>query len=145
VSRTDPDVDLHVESDRTELRHAWPVLAVISAGGVIGAEGRYGLSVAWPHPADGFPWSTFVTNVSGCLLIGVLMVIVTEVLAARRLLRPFVGVGILGGYTTFSTYVLDIHRAPPMVGLVYLFVSLVAALAAVWAGSALTWALVRPR
>jgi CrcB protein len=73
------------------------------------------------------------------------MVIVTEVLAARRLLRPFVGVGILGGYTTFSTYVLDIHRAPPMVGLVYLFVSLVAALAAVWAGSALTWALVRPR
>jgi hypothetical protein len=46
VSRTDSDVDLHVESDRTELRHAWPVLAVISAGGVIGAEGRYGLSAA---------------------------------------------------------------------------------------------------
>nr|WP_296073267.1 CrcB family protein [uncultured Actinoplanes sp.] len=149
MSRTDPDVDRHVARDRVERRRAWPVPAVISAGGVIGAEARYGLSVAWPHPTDGFAWSTFVTNVSGCLLIGVLMVVIAEVLPRQRLLRPFVGVGILGGYTTFSTYVLDVHQAATAgaatVALIYLAVTLVAALAAVWAGSALTAAVLRGR
>ena len=147
---TDADVDLHVPSVRAELRpHAWPVLAAISAGGATGATARYALSLAWPHPSTGFPWSTFAVNVSGCLLIGVLMVIVTDVLPGRRLLRPFLGVGVLGGYTTFSTYVLDAHRAAaagaPLVGLLYLAVTLVAALAAVWAGTTVTSALVRER
>ncbi|GIM90918.1 fluoride efflux transporter FluC [Paractinoplanes toevensis] len=121
----DPDVDPHV-------------LAAVSAGGVLGALARYGLAAAWPHPAGGFPWSTLVINVSGCLLIGVLMVIVTEVAPGRRLLRPFLGVGFLGGYTTFSTYIVDIYRTAeahaPWVALAYLGLTLAGAVAAVWAG-----------
>jgi CrcB protein len=144
----DPDVDLHVPAQRAELRPSpWPVLGAVSAGGVCGALARYGLGRAWPHPDGGFPYSTFVINVSGCLLIGVLMVIVTEVATGRRLLRPFAGVGVLGGYTTFSTYVVDIHRTAaagaPWTALAYLAATLVGALLAVWAGSAATHAVVR--
>jgi CrcB protein len=107
----DPDVDLHVPQQRWELRRApWATLGVISAGGVLGASARHALAVALPHLPGHFPWATFVTNVSGCLLIGVLMVLITEVWPAHRLVRPFLGVGVLGGYTTFSTYTVDIER-----------------------------------
>ena len=136
----DCDVDLHMPAARAELR--WPVLAAISAGGVCGALARYGISAAWPHQAGGFPWATFVVNVTGCLLIGVLMVVVTEVVTGRPLLRPFLGVGVLGGYTTFSTYVVDIQRTAgagaAAVALAYLAATLVGALVAVWAGTTLT-------
>ncbi|MEV6845209.1 CrcB family protein [Actinoplanes sp. NPDC051411] len=144
----DADVDLHVPADKAELEPTpVPVLGAISAGGVIGALARDGLATAWPHPASGFAWSTFVINVTGCLLIGVLMVVVTEVGPPRRLVRPFLGVGVLGGYTTFSTYIVDVHRAAaagaPWVALAYLAATLVAAILAVWAGSAGTSFLVR--
>jgi CrcB protein len=143
----DADVDLHVPAEKAELKPTpFPVLAAISAGGVLGALARDGLSAAWHHPASGFAWSTFVINVSGCLLIGVLMVIVTDVLPHRRLVRPFLGVGVLGGYTTFSTYIVDIHKAAsagvPWTALLYLAATLVSAVLAVWAGSAATSRLV---
>jgi CrcB protein len=89
---------------------AWPrldVLAVIAAGGVLGAEARYGIGALLPHTGDAWPWSTLLINVSGCVLIGVLMVLITELLYAHRLVRPFLGVGLLGGYTTFSTATLE--------------------------------------
>jgi fluoride exporter len=144
----DADVDLHVPADKSELKPSpGPVLGAISAGGVLGALARDGLATAWPHAASGFAWSTFVINVTGCLLIGVLMVIVTEVLPHRRLVRPFLGVGVLGGYTTFSTYIVDIHKAAaagaPWVALAYLASTLIAAILAVWAGSAAASLLVR--
>ena len=50
-----------------------PTVAVISAGGVIGALCRYQVGRTWPVPPAGFPWSTLMVNVSGCLLIGVLL------------------------------------------------------------------------
>ena len=144
------DVDLQVSAERRQVRPSvLPVVAVISAGGVVGALARYGLSSAWPHPAGGFPWATWVINVSGSLFIGVLMMIVTEVVTGRRLLRPFLGVGVLGGYTTFSTYVVDVQRAAaagaPTVGLAYLAVTLLGALLAVWAGVTVAGVLVRWR
>jgi CrcB protein len=121
-----------------------PVLAAISAGGVLGALARYGIATAWPHPPGGFAWSTLVVNVSGCFLIGVLMVIVTRVTPGRRLLRPLVGVGVLGGYTTFSTSVVDVHRtAAPWAALAYLGLTLIGAMSAVWAGTELTSRLVK--
>lgn len=143
----DADVDLHVPAQRAELRPSpVPVLAAVSAGGVVGAAARYGLGLAWPHPPAGFPWATLVINVSGCLLIGALMVVVTEVVTGRRLLRPFLGVGVLGGYTTFSTYVVDVQRAAAAghagIALLYLGSTLVAAMLAVWAGAAVTGRLV---
>jgi fluoride exporter len=136
---TDPDVDLHVAAQRTELLRArWPVLGAISAGGVLGAAARHGLALAWPHHRGQFPWATFVTNVSGCLLIGVLMVLITEVWSAHRLLRPFAGVGVLGGYTTFSTYTVDVQQmvagGAARIGLLYLAGTLLTALVAVYTG-----------
>jgi CrcB protein len=85
----------------------WDVLAVIAAGGVLGAEARYAVGVLLPHTGDAWPWSTLLINVSGCLLIGVLMVVIIELRAVHRLVRPFLGVGLLGGYTTFSTATVE--------------------------------------
>jgi CrcB protein len=104
----DPDLDVVTPAQRRELAgHPLDVLGVIAAGGVIGAEARYGLGLALPHGTGGWPWATLLINVSGCLLIGVLMVVITEFVEPHRLVRPFLGVGILGGYTTFSTYTVD--------------------------------------
>ncbi|MEU1007543.1 fluoride efflux transporter CrcB [Streptomyces sp. NPDC005890] len=127
---------------RPEWRAQAPVVAAVAAGGGLGATARYALTLAWPTPVGGFPWATFWTNVSGCAAMGVLMVLVTEVWAAHRLLRPFLGTGVLGGFTTFSTYAVDIRRlvdaGRPGPGLAYLAATLCAALAAVWLASAAT-------
>ena len=122
------------------------MLGAVSAGGVVGAVARYGIGVAFPSGPAGFPWATFGVNVSGCLLIGVLMVLVAEVWPSRRLLRPFLGSGLLGGYTTFSTYAVDIQHllaaGAARTALAYLAGTLFAALAAVYAGAAATRAAV---
>jgi len=128
----DPDVDLRVPRQ-------WPALAVIAAGGALGSGARYGVGFLLPHdPAHGVPWATLVINAAGCLLIGVLMAFVTERPAAHRLVRPFLGVGVLGGFTTFSTYTNELRtlleRGATAAGLGYLFLTLVLALAAVTLG-----------
>jgi CrcB protein len=123
-------------------RPPWSVLGVISAGGALGSLARYGIGYALPSPPAGFPWATFTVNVTGCLLTGALMVLVTDVWGGRRLVRPFLGVGVLGGYTTFSTYVVDtqrlVDRGAAGTGLLYLAGTLLAALPAVYAGVLLT-------
>jgi CrcB protein len=125
----------------------WAVLAVVSVGGVAGALARHGISQAVPHGPVGFPWATFAINVSGCLLIGALMVLVSDVWPGRRLLRPFLGTGVLGGYTTFSAYVVDtqhlIAAGATSTAVAYLAGTLLAALAAVHAGMTITRAGVR--
>lgn len=135
-------------SDDHRVRQRMPidVPLAIAAGGAFGAVGRYGLAVWLPHEQDVFPWATFWTNVAGCLLIGAVMVILTEVAGRpHRLVRPFVGVGVLGGFTTFSTYAVDIHElagaGAPDTALVYTFSTLAAALLAVQVGVVMTrWA-----
>jgi len=125
-----------------------PVLGAIAAGGVCGSLARYGLARAFPQHRGGFPWTTLGINTGGCLLIGVLMVLVAEVWTGRRLLRPFLGVGVLGGFTTFSTYAVEIRQllGAPGTALAYLAGTLVAALLAVYAGAVATrWALRRGR
>ncbi|WBO68050.1 fluoride efflux transporter CrcB [Streptomyces camelliae] len=125
---------------RSEWRAQAPVVAVVAIGGALGACGRYGLSLAWPTPPGSFPWATFWTNVIGCAVIGVFMVLITDVWAAHRLIRPFFGTGVLGGFTTFSTYAVDIRKLVDGgrlgIGLAYLAATLCAALAAVWLASA---------
>jgi fluoride exporter len=109
----DPDVDLRDPVERREIAgpRRYAVLGAISLGGVLGAEARYGLGLLLPHRAGDWPWATLLTNVSGCLLIGVLMVVITERIRPHPLVRPLLGVGVLGGYTTFSTYAVDIITA----------------------------------
>ena len=149
----DPDVDLHVPAQRAETagRHGLAVLAVIAAGGAVGAVARHALSLWLPPRGDaGFPLGVFVVNVLGCALIGVLMVLVSEDGRDARthpLVRPFLGVGVLGGFTTFSTYAGDAARLleggphAALVGLAYIGGTLLGALSAVWAGAAGTRAL----
>lgn len=114
----------------------WPVVAVVAVGGAIGASARYGASLIWPTTPGTFPTTTLLVNVVGCALMGVFMVILTEVWTAHRLVRPFFGTGVLGGFTTFSTYAVDIERlvddGHARTGLAYLGLTLLAALAAVW-------------
>ncbi|MCO1654617.1 fluoride efflux transporter CrcB [Pseudonocardia sp. S2-4] len=83
-------------------------MVAVAVGGVVGAEARYGLSLALPHAPGAWPWSTLLVNASGCVLIGVLMVLVTERVRVHPLTRPLLGVGVLGGYTTFSSYAVDV-------------------------------------
>ncbi|RLK53770.1 fluoride efflux transporter FluC [Actinokineospora cianjurensis] len=111
-------------------------VAAVSVGGVIGALARYGAGTVWPSP-----WTILAVNAVGCLAMGCLMVLVTEVFTAHPLVRPFLGTGVLGGFTTFSAYCADFQR---MLGegvplaLLYLVGTLVLALAFVAAGTRIT-------
>ncbi|EST33655.1 hypothetical protein N566_19305 [Streptomycetaceae bacterium MP113-05] len=134
---TDPDIDLSVPTQRFEaVRVQGPVAAAVALGGATGASARYAASLVWPTVPGGFPWTTLVVNVVGCAVIGVFMVLVTEVWTAHRLVRPFFGTGVLGGFTTFSTYAVDVQQlvadGRAGTGLLYLGLTLPAALAAVW-------------
>jgi CrcB protein len=128
---------------------SWPVLGAVAVGGAVGALARFGLHTAFPSAPGAFPWATFAVNVTGCLLIGVLMVLLTEVWTGRPLLRPFLGVGALGGFTTFSAYALEIEQAVSVgaagTALLYLGGTLLAAMIAVWAGAGLTQAALHRR
>jgi CrcB protein len=124
----------------------WDVLLAIGAGGALGSLARYGLSVAIPHARGEFAVATLLTNALGCLLIGVLMAILTTTARPHHLLRPFLGVGILGGFTTFSTFVTDTLDAATLVGsLAYVAASVVLCLTAVAAGLAATRAVRKGR
>lgn len=145
----DPDVDLHDPVQRTENRpHAWDLLLCVAFGGVLGAEARYGLSVAIPGTVGSFPWATVLVNVAGCLLIGVLMATLAE-LRPHRLVRPFLGTGLLGGFTTYSTFAVDaealIRARHPGQALGYVVVTLTCCLLAVVAGSLAVRSFIRRR
>ncbi|MFJ5830051.1 fluoride efflux transporter CrcB [Streptomyces sp. NPDC093089] len=122
-----------------EPRGQLPVVGAVAVGGALGASVRYGLALLWPTPAHAFPWTTFTVNMAGCAALGVLMVLATEATTAPHpLLRPFLGTGFCGGFTTFSTYALDTERllaaGDPTRGLLYLGGTAVTALVAVRAG-----------
>ena len=101
-------------------------LAAVAAGGALGALTRFAIAGAWPYTPGGFPWSTWLINVSGCFLIGVL-----HTRVRRRLPRLLLGTGFLGGYTTFSTAIVEISEAGP----VYPAATLAGAVLAVLAGT----------
>lgn len=94
---------------RPRSRRAAPgsVLVAVALGGAVGASARHGLALALPHQAGSFDTATLLANALGGLLIGALMVVAP---GAGRL-RPFLRTGVLGGFTTFSTYIVDIGAA----------------------------------
>lgn len=108
----DPDLDpqdpaepsrQHRPGRRWSERYAPVVLVAVFAGGALGTLGRYGVELALPTPKGGFPVATFVVNTSGALLIGLLMSVLAGRPGLSRRVRPFAGVGVLGGWTTMST------------------------------------------
>ena len=141
TSPVDPDVDLPTSSRRSRARLEPAVLVVIALGGVLGSEGRLALGLALPHAPGSWPLATLLINVSGSFVLAALMVVVTELTSPHRLLRPFLGVGVLGGYTTFSTAEIDVEQmlrvGRPLLAVGYLLGTLVAALLAAWLGATL--------
>ena len=75
----------------------------VAAGGALGAAARYGIS-GWFQQAtrSDFPWRTILVNVTGSLVLGFMMVWLRATMASAEL-RTLLTVGVLGGYTTFST------------------------------------------
>jgi fluoride exporter len=124
---------------------ATPYLAA-AAGGVLGALGRYGLAEALPHRAGQWPWAVLLVNLTGCAALGVLIAAVFARHPDHPWLRPFLGSGVLGGYTTFSTFAVDAveltDAGRPWVAAGYVVASVaggvLAALAGLLLGRALT-------
>lgn len=99
----------------------WEVALAVAVGGALGGGARMGLSTLFGR-GDGLPWGTAVANVVGALLLGFVL---TRLLRAREtppLAVPLLCTGLLGGFTTFSTFsletwqLLEDGRAPLAVG-----------------------------
>ncbi|MEZ5186917.1 MAG: CrcB family protein [Candidatus Nanopelagicales bacterium] len=119
------------------LRHrTWDLLLAIAAGGAVGGAGRYLLNTTVDSAL--FPWSTFVENILGCFLLGALMVFLLDVWPPSRYLRPFLAVGVMGGFTTFSAYTAETRAllldGQAQMALIYLFASVGVGLVGVWSG-----------
>jgi CrcB protein len=125
---------------RLPVRPAW--LAVILAGGTLGTGARAWLETAFPAKAGQWPWTTFWINVSGALLLGVLLALLAESgpdVGWRRALRLGVGTGVLGGYTTYSTFAVEtlqlLRSGAWLAGLGYAVASVLLGLAAAYTGA----------
>lgn len=84
------------------------VLAV-AAGGALGTLARHGVARLLPAGEGAFPWATFLTNLTGCFALGLLVAVVARRSTAAWV-RPFLAVGLLGAYTTWSTFAVEVDR-----------------------------------
>lgn len=83
----------------------WANLLWVMAGSAVGGGCRYLLShVITEHSAGCFPWGTFVVNIAGCLLIGILFGLIERGVDISPELRALLITGFCGGFTTFSTF-----------------------------------------
>jgi CrcB protein len=140
VRETSPVPRLPVDPDVEPGASArWDVLVAIALGGALGSLGRWQLGRLLVD-AGPFPWATFAENVSGSFVLGALVVLAFDRWPRSRYLRPFLGVGVLGGFTTFSTYALDVRTLVvddrPWLAVAYLLATLAAGLVAALLGMA---------
>jgi len=112
----------------------------VAAGGAVGAVARHLISeqAPWAGP-PAWPWAIFAVNVLGCLLMGLLVGFIARDRRHDRW-RPFLGIGVLGGFTTMSAFAAEVRdfltAGEPALGLAYAAASVLAGLAAVMLG---TW------
>ncbi|MFL5238250.1 MAG: fluoride efflux transporter CrcB [Rhizomicrobium sp.] len=115
------------------------ILIAVALGGAVGSVARYIIagqvqSAAW----SGFPWGIFVVNISGGFLMGIIVELSALRLNISPELRAFLTVGMLGGYTTFSTFSLDsallIERGAWASAAAYMAGSAILSVAALFAG-----------
>jgi CrcB protein len=108
-------------------------------GGALGALARWGIAEALPHARGAWPWSTLLINLTGCLLLGVLFAVLAARVPEPSWVRPFIGVGVLGGYTTYSTFAVEIvdlgRTGAALAAAGYLLVSVVGGVLAVALGA----------
>jgi len=119
-----------------------------AAGGAIGAGSRYLVNVGCAAClGSSFPWATLTVNVIGSLLMGVVVAISQPLLGGSALMRTFLATGILGGFTTFSAFSLDVvellERHQPVTAALYMMTSVALSVGALVAGLAVTKAILR--
>jgi len=120
-------------ADRTrETAASAGVGLAVAVGGAIGAGLRWAAGAAWAHERGGWPWATLAVNLIGCVAIGI---------AARRLVVgtaawAFVVTGVLGGFTTFSTFAVEVDQLIDSgragVALGYAMVTMIGGYGATW-------------
>jgi CrcB protein len=119
-----------------------PVIVGVALGGALGAAARYGLDRLIEHHTDAvFPWATFTINLTGCFAIGLISATLIDRHHLPAWLRIGLVMGVIGGYTTFSTYAqesLDLIDARDILEAVfYVGGSVVLGVLAVYAGRSL--------
>ena len=125
----------------------WQAALAVLIGGGIGSLVRYGLTIAIAQRlGPGFPWWTFLINITGSFVIGIVAEVTqTRAFSSAPLVRVFLMTGVLGGYTTFSTYAYEtltlIGDRAAMLAAAYAIGSLVVGVAAAFAGVALARAI----
>jgi CrcB protein len=115
--------------------------AAIAIGGAAGALARAGVAQALPHHGAQWPWATFLVNLAGAMLLGWLTTRLAEHVAPTRYVRFFLGTGLCGALTTFSTFQIDTIRLAkdhhPAVAVSYAAASLALGMASAVAGTLL--------
>lgn len=119
----------------------------VAAGGAIGAVGRYGVvSMAGALLGHGFPFGTLIVNIAGSFILGALIETSALIWSPSPEIRALIVIGILGAFTTFSTFSLDtvtlFTRGETTHAMLYVLASVVASIGALWAGMALTRAII---
>ena len=113
-------------------------LALVAAGGAIGALGRYGLVKAFPVGPGPFPTTTFLINVVGAFVLAALLGTLQRRGTPDHWARLVVGVGVLGAFTTFSTMAVELaglwRDGHEGTALLYATASLIVGIGAVFAG-----------
>ena len=107
-------------------------------GGALGALARWAIAEALPHSPGAWPWSTLLVNLVGCLALGGLLAVLLARYPHSPWLRPFLAVGVLGGFTTYSTFAMDVVRLTgsghPVLAVGYVLASVLGGACAVVAG-----------
>ncbi|MAI62475.1 MAG: camphor resistance protein CrcB [Micavibrio sp. TMED27] len=122
-------------------------LLAIAAGGAAGAILRHGVNIgAVKLFGHGFPFGTFIVNVTGSALMGVVIILLAQMNAPHETFRLFIVTGFLGAFTTFSTYSLDavtlIQRGDILYAGLYIGGSVIVSITALFAAMALTKGLI---
>jgi fluoride exporter len=140
----DPDIEVgppDAWNQRARRRFIRPQVIIVTSlafGGSIGAVARYAISLALPTETGRFPWGTFVINITGSFILGFLLIVLIEQFPMGRLARPVIGTGVIGAYTTFSTFMVEsvllVRAGDPAIAAIYLVASLVLGLVAVFVG-----------
>ncbi|BEP12815.1 fluoride efflux transporter CrcB [Acidothermaceae bacterium B102] len=137
----DPPIDPDVGTDALTAPSRAALLTVIGVGGALGTLARYELGVHLTTIGYGWSWATFIANLTGAFALGLLVALVSRHWPHSHYLRPALGTGVLGGYTTFSTYLVEtvqrLDHGHAGLALLYVVVTLVGGIALSFAGLAL--------